>query len=144
MELVAFCLKNAQHDNFKMRKASASKGDGDEMVCYGISHGGYVTSDEEMALPNYLVHLPSQNDVIVDIYVGEELNERGNGGDLDDGCGDARDFDDTIREVEFHRSLFLLGDDGIEKADDGGDELCVDSCWGHYIPIRGQDPQSSR
>ena len=31
---------------------------------------------------NYLVHLPSQNDVIVDIDVEEELNERVFGGDL--------------------------------------------------------------
>ena len=29
-----------------------------------------------------MVHLPSQNGVIVEIDVEEELNERGNGGDL--------------------------------------------------------------
>ena len=67
------------------------------MVHSEIFHGGYVTADDDMILPNYLVHLPSQNDLIVDIGVQEELNERVNGGDLYDVGGDARDFDDTMR-----------------------------------------------
>ena len=37
-----------------------------------------------MALTNYLVHTPSQNYVIININVDEEMNERRNGGDLDD------------------------------------------------------------
>ena len=47
-----------------------------------------------------MVHLPSQNGVIVEIDVEEELNERGNGGDLDDVGDNARYFDNTMREVE--------------------------------------------
>ena len=49
----------------------------------------------------------------------EELNERGNGGDLDDDGDDAREFDDTTREVKFEKSRVLLGYDGIEQADEG-------------------------
>ena len=52
-----------------MIKTSASSSDGDEMVHSEIFHGGYVTADDDMILPNYLVHLPSQNDLIVDIGV---------------------------------------------------------------------------
>ena len=52
-----------------------------------------------MVLPNYLVNLPSQNDVIMEIYVEEELNERGNGGDFDDDGDDTRDFDGIMRKV---------------------------------------------
>ena len=45
------------------------------------------------------MHLPRKNDVVVDIDVEEELNDRLNGGDLDDICDNTRDFDDTMREV---------------------------------------------
>ena len=54
---------------------------GDETVRSEISYCDYVTADDEVALPNYLVHLPIQNDVIMVIAVEEELNERRNGGD---------------------------------------------------------------
>ena len=60
-----------------MIKSSASDGDGDETVRYEISHSGYVTTDEDMELPNYLVHSPSNNDVITEMDVEEELDERG-------------------------------------------------------------------
>ena len=73
-----------------------------------------------MELLNYLVHLPHQNNFMVEIYVEEELNERVNGRDSDDDGDDARDFDDTMREVKLERSRVLLGDDGIEEDDDGG------------------------
>ena len=33
------------------------------------SCGGYVTAGDEVELPNYMVHLPSRNYVIVNIYV---------------------------------------------------------------------------
>ena len=56
----------------------------------------------------------------MEIGVEEELNERENGGNLDDDGDDARDFDNTTREVELERSHVLLGDDGIEQADEGG------------------------
>ena len=49
-------------------KTSASNGDETEMVFSDISYGDYVTAGDEVALPNYLVQLPSHNDVIVDIY----------------------------------------------------------------------------
>ena len=50
------------------------EGDVDETVHLELSHGGYATSDEKVEMPNYLVQLQSQNDVIVDIDVEEELN----------------------------------------------------------------------
>ena len=52
-----------------MRKSSASDGEGDETVRSGISHGGYVTADDKVAPPNYLVHLPINNELIMDINV---------------------------------------------------------------------------
>ena len=58
--------------------------DRDKRVQYEISHWGYVTADDELALTNYLVHLPSKNYVLMNIDVDEELNERVNGGELDD------------------------------------------------------------
>ena len=70
-----------------------------------------------MALPNYLVHLQNQNNITAEIDVEEELNERVNSGDLDDDGDNARDFDDTMREVELDMSCFLLVYDGIEQAD---------------------------
>ena len=65
-----------------MRKSSASDGDEYETVRSELSHGDYVTAYDKVDLPNYLVHLTSQYDVIVDIDVEEVLNERGNGGYL--------------------------------------------------------------
>ena len=38
-----------------MRKTSASDSDGDRTVHSDLSHGGYVTADDEVALKNYLV-----------------------------------------------------------------------------------------
>ena len=73
-----------------------------------------------MELPNFLVHLPSQNYFIMDIDVKEELNERVNGGYLDDVGDNARYFDNTMREVKLERSRVLLGAYGIEKDDEGG------------------------
>ena len=52
-----------------MRKASASGSDRDETIRSELSRGGYVTADNEAVLPNYLVHLPSHNDVIMEIDV---------------------------------------------------------------------------
>ena len=72
-----------------------------------------------MALPNYLVQLPSHNDVIVDIGVEEELNDRVNGGDSDDDGEYAIYFDYKMREVELERPHLLLGYDGIYQADEG-------------------------
>ena len=40
-----------------------------------------------------------------------------------------------MREVELDRLRFLLGDEGIEQADEGGVEICVASCWLHYQTI---------
>ena len=61
LELIDFCLLHTQQEYFKMRKSSASDGEGDETVRSGISHGGYVTADDNVELPNYLVHFPSHN-----------------------------------------------------------------------------------
>ena len=54
------------------------------MVHSEVSCGGYVTADDEVEVHNYLIHLPSHDDFIVDIDVEEELNERGNVGVSDD------------------------------------------------------------
>ena len=67
-----------------MIKSRERDGDGYKMVHYELSRGGYDTEDDEVALPNYLVHLPSQKYGIVDIDVVEELNYRGNDGYSDD------------------------------------------------------------
>ena len=102
-----------------MRKSSASNGEREKNIRSDISCGSYVTVYENVALTNYLVHLPSKNDVIMEIYVEEELNERGNGGDLDDDSEDKIDFDDTTSEVKLERSRVFLGDDKIYQADEG-------------------------
>ena len=65
-----------------MSKNSARDSDGFETVHSEMSRGGYVTAYYKVALTNYLVHLPSQDYVRLDIDVEEELNERGNGGNL--------------------------------------------------------------
>ena len=48
-----------------MIKTSVRGGDGYKMVQSELSCGGYVTADDELALPNYLVQLTSKNDFIV-------------------------------------------------------------------------------
>ena len=57
-----------------MKKSRVIEGDVDETVHSELSHGGYATSDEKAEMPNYLVQLQSQNDVIVDIDEEEELS----------------------------------------------------------------------
>ena len=102
-----------------MIKTSASDGDGDETVRSELSRGGYITEYDEVALTNYLLHLPSYNDFILEIDVEEELNQRGDGGNLDDDGDNVRDFDYTMREVKLKRSHFVLVDYGIEKDGEG-------------------------
>ena len=77
-----------------------SNGDGDETIHSELSYGCYVTEDYKAALPNYLVHLNIQNDVIVEIDIDEGLKNRVNGKDLDDDIDNARGFDDKMREVK--------------------------------------------
>ena len=48
--------------------------DGDKRVHSEISRGLYVTEYYGLSLPNFLVHLQSQNYVIMDIDVEEKLN----------------------------------------------------------------------
>ena len=52
-----------------MSKTSVRDGLETKTVFSEPSRDGYATADVEVALPNYLVHLPSQNDSIVDIDV---------------------------------------------------------------------------
>ena len=73
-----------------MSKTSVNDGDIYEKVHSEISRCGDVTSGYEVELTNYLGYLPSQNDVIVDIAVDEELNERLNDGGLNDYGDNAR------------------------------------------------------
>ena len=87
-----------------MGKTRTSDGDGYKTVHSELSRDGYVTTYDVVALPNYLVHLPSLDDVVVDIDVDEELNERGNCGDSYYGGDDARDFGDTMRGLKLERS----------------------------------------
>ena len=82
-----------------MRQTRKSDGKKDKKVNSELSLCFYVTADDEVAMNNYLVHLPSQNDVIVDIDVNKEMNKRVNGRYFDVDGKDARDFDDTMWEV---------------------------------------------
>ena len=100
-----------------MIKTSSSNSDGDKMVNAELYRVGYVKAHDRMARPNYLVHLTIQNYFILDIDVEEELNKRGNGGNLDDYGGDERNFCGTMKEVKLERSCVLLRDYGIEKYD---------------------------
>ena len=67
LEIIAFTPLHTQHEYFQMRKSSASDGDGDKNICSEISCGCYFTIDEEVALTKYLVHLPINNDAIMDM-----------------------------------------------------------------------------
>ena len=102
-----------------MRKTSVSDGDRDKTVLSGISGCGYVSADDNVSLPNYLVHLPSQNDSILEIDVEEDLNERVNDVNSGGDCYYAQDFGDTMREVKLERSRVLSGNYRIEQSDSG-------------------------
>ena len=66
-------------------------------------------------------HHPSiRYDDTMDIDADRGLNERLNGGDLDYYIDDAKDFDNTMRELELERLCVLFRGDGIEKSDEGG------------------------
>ena len=91
-----------------MIKTSASDGDRDKTFHYNQSRVGYVTSNDDVALSNYLVKIPSHTDVILDIDVEEELNDRVNGEDSDDDGDDAIDLENTMREVELDRSFVFF------------------------------------
>ena len=52
-----------------MIKTSVSGGADTKTVFYETYHGVYVTANYEVALSNYLVHLPSHKDSIVEIDV---------------------------------------------------------------------------
>ena len=144
--------KNIFSFEFLLDRKIGFVGDGVKKFQYEISHGTYVIADDELALPNLLVHLPSQNYVIMDIYMEEELNERVNCGDLDDGGENARYSFNTMREVELDISHVLLGADGIEQADEGGvksvllnvgDTIDPDEVKVFKAPYDWVDPSSS-
>ena len=52
-----------------MSKLSASNNYVDETVRSELSRGGYVTANDEVALPNYMVYLSSQNYFIMEMNV---------------------------------------------------------------------------
>ena len=54
------------------------------------------------------MHLSSQNDVIMEMDVEEELNKRVNGGDSDDYDENARYFNGTMKEVTLERSFVFV------------------------------------
>ena len=64
-----------QQEYLNMRKTIAIAVNETKMVFSEPYYGGYVIADDEVELTNYLVHLPSQSDVIMDIDVEEEVNE---------------------------------------------------------------------
>ena len=76
LELIAFFSLYTQQEYFQMSKSSASNGDRDKTTGSEISCGNYVTAYENMALPKYLMQISSQNDLIMEMDVEEELNER--------------------------------------------------------------------
>ena len=65
LDLIYFYLLHTKEEYSQMRKSSESNGDGNENVHSELSSGSYVTADDELAQPNYLLYLPSHNDVIV-------------------------------------------------------------------------------
>ena len=69
LDLIYFCLLHTQKEYSKKRKYSASNGEGDKTVHSELYSGSYVTTDDEVEQPKYLLHLPSHNDVIVEIDV---------------------------------------------------------------------------
>ena len=87
-----------------MSKTSVSNGNDTETVFSETSCGGYVTADDEVELINYLVHLPSKSDFIVEIGLEEDLNERVNGGNSNYDGDDACEFDNSKRRVELEMS----------------------------------------
>ena len=125
-----------------MRKSSAIDGDRDKMIHSVISHVVYVTADDEVSLPNNLVHLPTQNDVILDIDAEEELNSKVNGGDLYEHGENVRDFDDTMREFVLERSRILLGDNGIYEVDEGQMNYMLLHVGGTMDPDKVNSPKS--
>ena len=66
--------KNIFPHGFLLNRKKGFVGDGDKRVHSEISRGGYVTSDEKLELSNYLVNLPSQNDVRMEMDVEYLLN----------------------------------------------------------------------
>ena len=71
LELIVFCSSHKQQEYFNMRKISESDCDEIKTVFFETYCGGYVTDNNDVALLNYLVHLPSQNDFIIDICLKE-------------------------------------------------------------------------
>ena len=69
--LIVFCSLHMKHYYFNIRKTRARDSDETKTVFSETSRGGYVAADDEVSLPNYLVHLPSQNGVIVEIGIGD-------------------------------------------------------------------------
>ena len=52
-----------------MIQSIAIDGVRDKTVHSELSCGGYITADDDVALPNYLLYLPIQNDVTMEIDV---------------------------------------------------------------------------
>ena len=50
LELIHFCSINTQHEYFDTRKLCARNGDGYEIVHSEFYRGGYIISDNEVAL----------------------------------------------------------------------------------------------
>ena len=69
MDIIVFCSLHTKQEYLQMIKSRVIDGDRYETTHSGISHGGYFTAVDELAFPNYMVHLTSHNYFIMDIDV---------------------------------------------------------------------------
>ena len=79
---------------------------GSSVIC-----GDYNTCDEKFTLPNYMTHAPPSTDVISKVYVPEEINKTGDGGNLGSNGFDMCNLDNAMRDMETSRSRYLLVED---------------------------------
>ena len=67
LEIILYCFIRTQQEYFNMSKICVISGVENETVFSETYHSGYVTSDDEIELSNYLLQFPSRNDFIVNI-----------------------------------------------------------------------------
>ena len=70
------------------------------------------------------------------------MNEKGNGGNLDDDGEDVRSLSDTMGEVELERSHVLLGDNRIGEADEGEMSSLLLHIWDTMDPDEFKIPKA--
>ena len=73
-----------------------------------VSCGGYNKSDDQLTLPNYMDHDPTNNPVIYQVDVLKEMNETGYGSDQDIDLFGVCNIDNTMRGVENSGSRYII------------------------------------